>query len=114
MQQDILDCEVCKTHFHEVSRLLKDWKEFARAAGLTESEIAAIKGDEDTQSGRRFKALDDWHNKNAYLATNSELIKIMLGIGRGDLAQDFCLLLIREDMKSTGKTLLVTSCMVIQ
>ena len=92
LQRSLLDCEVQRDHLQRVSRLLEDWKEFARAAGLTEPEIVAVDRDEQNENGRRFKALHVWHKKNAFLATNRELIRIMLGIG-GDVAQKVCVLL---------------------
>ena len=84
-----------------VSRLLEDWKEFARAAGLTEPEIVAIDRDEQTENGRRFKALHVWHKKNAYLATNRELIRIMLCINGGDVAQKACMILKGDERSAT-------------
>ena len=96
----LMICEVQRDHLLRVSRLLEDWKEFARAAGLTEPEIVAIDHDEQTESGRRFKALHVWHKKNAFLATNRELIRIMLCIDRGDVAHEVCVLL-KEDKRSS-------------
>ena len=85
-----------------VSRLLEDWKDFARASGLTEPEIVAIDHDEQTENGRRFKALHVWHKKNAFLATNRELIRIMLCIDGGDVAQEVCVLLKEDKSSSTA------------
>ena len=98
VQRSLLDSEVRREHLVKVSRLLEDWKEFARAAGLTEPEIVAIDRDEQTENGRRFKALHVWHKKNAFLATNRELIRIILCIDGGAVAQEVRMLL-KEDKK---------------
>ena len=97
MERTLLDCEVQKQQLLRVSRLLEDWKEFARAAGLTEPEIVAIDRDEQTENGRRFKALHVWHKKSAFLATNRELIRIMLCIDRGDVVHKVCNMVLNED-----------------
>ena len=107
IQRTLLSCEVQREHLVIVSRLLEEWKEFARAAGLTEPEIVAIDRDEQTENGRRFKALHLWHKKNAFLATNGELIRILLCIG-GEIAQKVCLILKGNQRSSTlGKDLML-------
>ena len=105
LPRKFLDQEVCEEHLLDVSMLLEDWKEFARAAGLTEPDVVAIDRDEKTEDGRRFKALHMWDQKNAFLATYSELARIMLRISKSDTAKKVCLLsekALEKNVPATG------------
>ena len=99
-----LDCEVNSEQMLEVSEWLENWKKFARAAGLSEPKIIEIERSDYEESDRRYKALYVWHQKNAFLATNTELLRILLRIDRADIAEKVCLLLKKESRSSaTGK-----------
>ena len=99
-----LDCEVNSEQMLEVSEWLENWKKFARAAGVSEPRIVEIERSENEESDRRYKALYLWHQKNAFLATNTELLRILLRIDRADIAEKVCLLLKKENRSSaTGK-----------
>ena len=105
LPRKLLNQEVCEEHLLDVSMLLEDWKEFARAAGLTEPDVVAIDHDEKTVHGRRFKALNMWHQKKAFLATYSELARIMLRINKSDTAKKVCLLseqALEKNVPATG------------
>ena len=85
----------------EVSEWLENWKKFARAARLTEPKIIEIERGEFDESGRRYKALNVWHQKNAFLATNTELLRILLCIDRADIAEKVCVHL-KKDSRSSA------------
>ena len=95
-RESLLDLEVSQDQILMVSGSLENWKKLARAAGLSEPEIIEIEHGEDDESSRRYKTLHMWHKKNAFLATYSKLLSILLHIGRADIAQEVCIRL-KED-----------------
>ena len=101
LARSLLDCEIKSEQMLEVSEWLENWKKFARAAGLSEPKIIEIERSEYEESGRRYKALYVWHQKNAFLATNSELLRILLRIDRADITEKVCLLL-KKDTRSSA------------
>ena len=101
LNQTSLDSQVTTDHLLDVSMLLSYWKPFARAAGLTHPEIVAIDRDNHTEHDRRYEALYLWHQKNAYHATYSELVRIMLTIKKADIAQKVCRLLSKNESKTS-------------
>ena len=104
LQRSSLDCEVARDQMLEVSELLHDWREFARAAGLTEANIFTIERDEFKESGRRYKALYMWYQKNASCATHIKLLGILSRIGKADIVEKVCVLLKKDGSTSaTGK-----------
>ena len=107
LPRGLLDREVSREHLSDVSSLLEHWEKFARAAGLTEPRIVEIDRDGRTEEDRRYKALHMWHEKNAFLATYSELARILLTINYIDTACKVCLLLKQEEsVPATGKSYL--------
>ena len=106
LQRSLLDHEVSREQILEVSKLLEDWKKFARDAGLSEPTVVEIERGEFDESGRRYKALHVWHQKNAFLATASELLSILLRIDRADIAEKVSGIL-KEDNSSIGKAFLL-------
>ena len=101
LKQHLLESRVTQEHLQDISILLDRWREFARVAGLTDPDIVAIECDERYQSDQRYKALRLWHQKNAFLATYSELIRIMLKIQKADIAEQVCKLVNEMDENST-------------
>ena len=90
LERHLLESRVTQDHLLDVSMFLEHWKVFARAAGLTNPDIEAIRHNEYTEEDRRYKALLLWQQKKAFLATYSELIRIMLRIQKTDLAEQVC------------------------
>ena len=108
LQRSLLDCEISQEQISEVSMLLDDWKKFARDAGLSEPTVIEIERGEFDESGRRYKALYVWCQKNAFLATYSEILSILLRIDRADIAEEVCRILKEDSRSSTsGKAFLL-------
>ena len=81
--------EILKLSFY-----LDDWRSVGRAAGLSRADISAIQEDGHSESDKRFRVLDKWHQINTDSATYKEFINILLTIKRNDIVQEVCKLLV--------------------
>ena len=94
---DELDKECSDDHINNISLFLANWQTVAPLLGLTEVEREDVQ-DETRAQDRRYKMLLKWKTKNAFKATYTVLVEVFLKIGRADLAEKVCGLLIDKGM----------------
>ena len=85
-------------HITSISLFLTNWQTVAHLLGLTETDVEDIKEDGKKTQDKRYKTLRKWKDKNLFKATYGALIDVFLKLGRADLAEKVCRLLVDEGM----------------
>ena len=80
----------------------------AHLLGLTETDVEDIKEDGKKTQDKRYKTLRKWKDKNLFKATYGALIDIFLKLGRADLAEKVCRLLVNEGTYKLAAAFLLT------
>ena len=80
-------------HIARISLFLANWQTVAPLLGLTETDEEDIEEGKKTQD-KRYKTLWKWKCKNLFKATYGALIDVFLKLGRADLAEKVCRLLV--------------------
>ena len=93
---DKLNKECSDDHITNISLFLGNWQTVAPHLGLTEVDELDVQKEET--KAQRYKTLRKWKTKNVFKATYTVLVEVFLKIGRADLAEKVCRLLIDEGM----------------
>ena len=97
---DELNKECSDDHINNISLFLANWQTVAPHLGLTEVDKEDVLEDKTKAQDRRYKTLQKWKAKNVFKATYTVLVDAFLKIGRADLAEKVCRLLIDKGMLS--------------
>ena len=92
LSDEVLDTKCSDEHILAVSSFL-DWKGVARYLKLNESEVGEVESDGRDEQDKRHKTLQKWKSKFAFKATYRNLIQALLNSGKGDHAEEVCILL---------------------
>ena len=84
-------------HITSISLSLPKWQTVAPLLGLTETDEEDVEEGKNTQE-KRYKTLQKWKAKNLFKATYRVLVDVFLKLGRADLAEKVCRLLVDEGM----------------
>ena len=79
-----------------ISLFLANWQTVAPLLGLTETDEEDVEEEENKTQDKRYKTLQRWKNKNLFKATYRVLVDVFLKLGRADLAEKVCRLLVNE------------------
>ena len=85
-------------HIASISLFLANWQTVAPHLGLTETDEEDVEEEGTRTQDRRYKTLQKWKNKNLFKATYRVLVNVFLKLGRVDLAEKVCRLLVDEGM----------------
>ena len=83
-------------HITSISLFLANWQTVAPHLGLTETDEEDVEEEENKTQDKRYKTLRRWKNKNLFKATYRVLVDVFLKLGRADLAEKVCRLLVNE------------------
>ena len=95
---DELNKECSDDHITAISLFLANWQTVAPHLGLTEVDEEDVKEEKTKPQDKRYKSLQKWKTKNGFKATYTVLVEVLLKIGRADLAEKVCRLLIDKGM----------------
>lgn len=90
LPEESLDERCSIEHLLHVASQVKSWELLAAYLGLDDTQIEAIKKDNDREEGRRIAILTTWEKNFAFKATYGKLIQALLAIKRADLACEVC------------------------
>ena len=83
-------------HISSISLFLTNWQTVAPHLGLTETDEEDVNEEGKKTQDKRYKTLRTWKAKNLFKATYRVLVDVFLKIGRADLAEKVCRLLVDE------------------
>ena len=83
-------------HITYISLFLTNWQAVAPLLGLTETDEEDVKEEGEKTQDKRYKTLRKWKNRNLFKATYRVLVDVFLKLGRADLAEKVCRLLVNE------------------
>ena len=93
---DMLNRECSDEHVASISLFLANWQTVAPHLGLTEIDEEDIEEDGTKTQDKRYKILQKWKARSLFKATYKVLVDVFLKIGRADIAEKVCKLLIDE------------------
>ena len=85
-------------HITSISLFLTNWQTVAPLLGLTETDEEDVEEVGKKTQDKRYKTLRRWKAKNLFKATYQVLVDVFLKLGRADLAEKVCKLLVDEGM----------------
>ena len=83
-------------HITSISLFLANWQTVALLLGLTETDKEDVEEEGKKIQDKRYKTLRKWKDKNLFQATYRVLVDIFFELGRADLAEKVCRLLVDE------------------
>jgi len=104
LSADKLDKECSDEHIASISLFLTHWQTVAPHLGLTETDKENVNEDAKRTQDKRYGILEIWKAKNLFKATYRVLVDVFLKIGRADLADKVCRLLVDESMLQLVKS----------
>ena len=81
-------------HIASISLFLANWQTVVPHLGLTEIDEEDVEEEGKKTQDKRYKTLWKWKCKNLFKATYRVLIDVFLKLGRADLAEKVCRLLV--------------------
>ena len=99
---DKLNKSCSDAHITSISLFLANWQTLIPHLGLTETDEEDIVEEGKTTRDKRYKTLRRWKDKNLFKATYRILVDVFLKLGRADLAERVCRLLVDEGMYKVG------------
>ena len=100
-----LDEACTREHLRDIALFLESWRTVAPHLGLSKVQVEEVELDGTEEKEKKQKILESWRAKFAYKANYRVLVKAFLKIGRADLAEQVCHLLVqqhKEGIPSTG------------
>ena len=91
-------------HITSISLFLANWQTVAPHLGLTEIDEEDVEEEGKKTQDKRYKTLRKWKAKNLFKATYRVLVHIFLKLGRADVAEKVCRLLVDEGMYKSSTT----------
>ena len=85
-------------HIANISLFLTNWQRVAPHLGLTETDEEDVEEEEKKTQDKRYKTLRRWKNKYLFKATYRVLVDVFLKLGKANLAEKVCRLLVDEGM----------------
>ena len=85
-------------HITSISLCLANWQTVAPHLGLTETDEEDVEEEGKKTQDKRYKALWKWKAKNLFKATYRVLVDVFLKLGRANLAEKVCRLVLSEGM----------------
>lgn len=95
---DKLDKQCSDEHITSMSLFLPSWQAVSPHLGLTETDEEEVNEEGRKIQDKRYRILQTWKAKNLFKATYRVLVDVFLKIGRADLADKVCRLLVDEGM----------------
>ena len=83
-------------HIASISLFLTNWQTVAPLLGLSETDEEDVEEEGKKTQDKRYKTLRRWKNKNLFKATYRVIVDVFLTLGRADLADKVCRLLVDE------------------
>ena len=83
-------------HITSISLFLTNWQTVALLLGLTETDKEDVEEEGKKTQNKRYKTLRKWKDRNLFKATYRVLVDAFLRLGRADLAEKVCRLLVDE------------------
>lgn len=96
LSADKLEKQCSDEHITSISLFLANWQTVAPHLGLTETDEEDVNEDAKRTQDKRYRTLRTWKAKNSFKATYKVLVDVFLKIGRADLAEKVCRLLVDE------------------
>ena len=93
---DELNKPCCDDHIASISLFLANWQTVAPHLGLTETDEEDVEEEGKKTQDKRFKTLRKWKSKNSFKATYQVLVDVFLNLGKADLAEKVCRLVVDE------------------
>ena len=81
-------------HITSISLFLGNWQTVAPLLGLTEADKEDIEEEGKNTQDKRYKTLRRWKDKNLFKGTYEVLVDVFLKLGKADLAEKVCRLLV--------------------
>ena len=91
-----LDKPCSLENLREIALFLESWRELAPHLGLSSAQVEAIERDGHSEQERRLKILELWIAKFAFKAKYRVLVEVLLKIGRANIAEKICRLLVQQ------------------
>lgn len=89
--------KVCTSeHLRDIALFLDSWRNVVPHLGLSSAEVEAVKIDANSEEERRQKIFETWKAKFAFKAKYRVLIEALLKIGRADLAEKVCYVIVPQ------------------
>ena len=85
-------------HIASISLFLANWQTVAPHLGLTETDEEDVEEEGKKTQDKRYKTLRRWKDKNLFKATYRVLVDVFLKLGKANLAEKVCRLLVDEGM----------------
>ena len=85
-------------HITRISLFLANWQTVAPHLGLTEADEEDVEEEGKKTQDKRYKMLRRWKAKNLFKATYRVLVDVFLKLGRADIAEKVCRLMLSEGM----------------
>ena len=95
---EILNKPCSDEHITSISLFLTNWQTVAPHLGLTETDEEDVEEEGRKTKDKRYKMLRRWKAKNLFKATYRVLVDIFLKLGKADLAEKVCILMLGEGM----------------
>ena len=83
-------------HITSISLFLTNWQTVAPLLGLSETDEEDVEEEGKKTQDKRYKTLRRWKAKNLFKATYRVIVDVFLTLGRADLADKVCRLLVDE------------------
>ena len=91
-----LDKACTSEHLKDIALFLESWRTVAPHLGLSNVDAEEVERDGTEEKEKRQKILQVWKARLAFKATYIVLVKALLKIGRADLAEQVCHLLVQQ------------------
>ena len=91
-----LDKPCSPENLREIALFLESWRELAPHLGLSSAQVEAIERDAHSEQEKRLKILESWKAKFAFKAKYRLLVEVLLKIGRANIAEEICRLLVQQ------------------
>ena len=85
-------------HITSISLFLTNWQTVAPLLGLSETDEEDVQEEGKKTQDKRYKTLQRWKSKNLFKATYQVLVGVFLKLGKADLAENVCRLLVDKGM----------------
>ena len=91
VNKDLLDQPCSTEHLSRIAALLPNWLQYARALGLTESQIQDIDGERMSNNAMKtVKMIEIWRSSNGFNAIYHRLVDKCLELRHVSVAENIC------------------------
>ena len=91
-----LDEACTREHLRDIALFLESWRTVAPHLGLSKFQVEEVELDGTEEKEKKQKILESWRAMFAYKVNYRVLVKALLKIGRADLAEQVCHLLVQQ------------------